>query len=154
MRKTLLFTMTALLLASAAFAGDHYRFHVRITDARSGLASNPDAAVNVAPEQMSQAVLSRVFVLDHTTGLQWKWLMLNSELRGKKVEEGFNEHGSASPKKDADLVLSAGDQDAIKLRCLRDRCSVTNAGKTVELKKGESATIAADSDVEVSFAKQ
>jgi hypothetical protein len=157
-KKLVLTVAMSALFASAAIAQDGYKFHIRVTDARTGLLANPRfAELKMPAEQLERAVLDRVMVLDHATGTHWVWLMLSWPEGKPTAEQGINAAGSATPGKNADLGLTPKAGGTISMRCFRQECRIrtTTTDKreaTVLLKSGQSADFPLDSDINVVFA--
>jgi len=122
-------TLLAFLLFTtfSVYAADGYRFHIRVTDGRTGLLSNPDfEKLGMKPEQLENAKNDRVVVLNDTDGTKWRWLMLSWFDNDPKIEQGLAERG-AVPADKADVTISAGRAGHFRLRCLRESCRVTIA---------------------------
>ena len=157
--RTISAILTALFLFAAAAApgADGYRFHIRVTDGRTGLLANPQfSELHMPAEQLERAAGDRVIVLDHTAGTHWTWLMMSWLREKPDVEHTINTTGSGRPDAEADLGLRPNDDGTVRTRCLRSTCviRVTAADAkqfTVTMKKGESKDLPLDSDFDVTL---
>ena len=146
-----------LFVAAAALGADGYKFHIRVTDGRTGLLANPQfSELKLAPGVLDHAAGDRVIVLDRTTGTHWTWLMLSWPRDRPAVEYTINATGSARPGAEGDISLRPNDDGTIRTRCLRGECviRVTTSNMlrfSVTLKKGETKDLPLDSDFDVSL---
>lgn len=108
-----------------ALCRGRFSFHVRETDGRTGLLSNPDHdKLNLSQQMLDKAAKDRVLVLSDATGTHWKWLLLSWYADKPRREYGINDRGGASPDK-ADIALSAGQPGFFRLHCLREQCRIS-----------------------------
>ena len=158
MRRTVLVVAVMMCISVPVFAADKYAFHIRVTDGRTGLLSNPDfQKLGISEEQLEKAAKHRVVVMNEASGTRWHWLMLSWFDNKPEVEQALNERGSAGPDK-ADIAISSGSAGHLRIRCLRDECRISvrrpeHADTQTELKRGEqSQDIPLDSSLTFSFA--
>lgn len=151
----------AVLLASFAaiplFAADLYRFHIKVTDGETALRAHPALAeLHLTEEQIARAADDRVVLLDRTEGLDWGWLTMSWLYDGPPPEFALDEHGSARSASDADFSVTPIDYRKFRVRCGRELCrfgttSPDGREVTTELRRGETAELRFDSDVDVGF---
>jgi hypothetical protein len=148
--------IVAVVFTLSAQAAEGYRFHIRATDGRTALQSNPDfEKLHVSAEQLEQAANDRVVVLNDTEGTHWRWLMLTWRENDPKTEHALSTRG-VTPKS-ADLAISAGSPGHLRLRCLQEACAVrvdhdAQPETSFSLKRGEtSPDVPLDSTVTLAF---
>jgi hypothetical protein len=145
------------LLAVPLFAADGYRFHIKVTDGETGLRANPQfAELHMSEAQVTKAADDRVLLLDHVEGARWNWLMVSWLYDGPPLAYAINDRGTARSAAAADVTLTPIDYKKFRLRCERDRCSVSTTSPdgreiTQRLDRGETADMRFDSDVALSF---
>jgi hypothetical protein len=142
-----LFLALCLLVQFPAFAAG-YSFHLRVTDGRTGLLSNPKGAPPA--EQLEQAAKSRVLLFERVQGARFVWLMLGWP-EGKDARYAINEAGVAREEADADFALAPKESGMVTASCLGAQCRiyVTDGGHRradVTLKKGQSADLPLNAD--------
>ena len=143
--RRLSFFILCVLVAFPLLA-EGYSFHLRVTDGRTGLLSNPQGAPS--PEQLEEAAQSRVLLFERVQGANFVWLMLGWP-EGTNAEYGLNEIGTSE--EDADLTLAPKESGMMTARCLRAQCRihVTDGGDRridVTLNEGQSADLPIDGD--------
>jgi hypothetical protein len=156
--------LAAVLLASfvalplVAAVGDGYRFHVKVTDGRTGLLANPEfAKLHMTDAQLEKAEDDRVILFDRVEGAKWNWLMVSWLYDGPPPEYAINEHGTAKSPAAADFTLTPIDYKKVRLRCAREQCRVSTTsldGREVvtDLRRAETTDVRFDSDIAVTFA--
>lgn len=158
MRQSIPALIACTLLARPAIGDEGYKFHLRVTDARTALLVNPKFSdLKMPAEQLDRAAKDRVLLLDHGAGGHWTWLMLSWPENKPAVEQGINARGSAAPGHGADIGLTPQNDGTIRARCYRETChirAVTPDRKetTAILKNGESKEVPIESDFDLSFA--
>src|SRR5262245_19804780 len=98
MRRLLSVLISCGWFALPAIAGDGYRFHLKVTDGRSGLLANPHFdELEISQEHLDRAVKDRVLVFDHAAGAHWIWYMVSWLEDRPTIENGINSRGGAAP---------------------------------------------------------
>lgn len=145
--------LPVLILIALPALADGYKFHVNVTDGRTGLLANPDfEKLKLTEEQLDRAAKERVMVFDHTTGTHWIWLMMSWPEDRPTVELGINDRGGGAPGKNADIGLTPLDGGMIRLRCYREQCAIrVGLRPTVTLQNEESRDFPLDSDFDITF---
>jgi hypothetical protein len=147
----------ACVLAFPALAQEGYRFHIRVTDARTGLLANPKfEELKIPADQLERAANERVMVFDHAAGGHWMWLMLGIPVGKPAEERGINARGGATPDAGADIGLTLNEDGTVRTRCLRPRCRirVTTTDKresSVTLESGQWKDLPLDADFDLAF---
>jgi hypothetical protein len=150
--------LLAVVIASSAYAADGYQLHIRATDGRSALLSNPDYdKLAVTEEQLQDAAKRRVVVMTSDGNTHWRWLMLSWFENKPELEQAVNDRGVARTDA-ADFAFSASPEGNLRIRCLRDGCriNVETAEKatSIALKRGEvSADLPLDSTLAFTFTR-
>ena len=145
------------LVALPLFAADGYRFHIKVTDGKSGLLANPSfAAMHLTDAQVDKAEDDRVLLLDRVEGAKWNWLMLSWLYDGPPPEYAINDHGTSKSIAAADFSITPLDYKKVRARCERERCrfsTTSTDGREVvtDLRRGETTDLRFDSDIAVSF---
>lgn len=144
-------------VALPLLAADAYRFHVKVTDGRTGLQANPNFAnLHMTDAQLDKAEDDRVILFDHVEGAKWNWLMVSWLYEGAAPEYAINDHGTARSAAAADFTLTPIDYRKARFRCAREQCrlsTTSNDGREVatQLRRGETKDIAFDTDLSVAF---
>jgi hypothetical protein len=150
MRTTFPFIAALLLAAVSALGNNGYKFHLRLTDGRTGLLANPQFdKLKISRQQLDGAAKDRVLLFDHATGAHWVYMMLSYK---PNVELGINNRGgAATADKKADIGLTPLDSNHVRVRCLRDRCNVRAGLTQATLANGQWKDFPLDSDFEIAF---
>lgn len=155
-RRLLALTLCALFALPALAAG--YSFHLRVTDGRTGILSNPQEEPAAMPaEQLAEAAKSRVLLFERVQGARFVWLMIGWPEGRKDAEYAINEAGSLwASDEEADLALAPKESGLVTVRCLRAQCRihVTDGGDRrvdVTLNEGQSADLPMNADFDVAL---
>jgi len=147
----------ALAFAAALPAlANTYKFHLKVTDGKTGLRANPQFAdLKLSPKQLEDAKQNRVMLFSNAEGAHWHYLMLSWMESHPDAEQTLNDHGAASAA-DSDFGLVPLSTKTVRMRCLREQCTfaATAANGThteAKLRKGETKELPLDADFVVGF---
>lgn len=146
----------ALPLAALPALTRGYKFHLKVTDGKTGLLANPQFAdLKMSPKQLDDAQKNRVMLFSDAEGAHWHYLMLSWMESHPNAEQTLNDRGAA-PAADADFGLVPLSTKTVRLRCLREQCTfaATTANGTrtdATLRKGETKELPLDADFVVGF---